>query len=259
MFFLIFGVGLFIGFYVGNTPIGNVRVAGDAYFHAFQVADDVYLFDKTMQTEFIERMKKSITISHKLDMWSDKQKEEIIEGFEKTPPRAVVGNIIIFCDEKCQNFSLGRTDSKYILPIVTWRENKSGIQLTFNGILEEGWNIPRFEGSFFYSDKGQYRRSGLWFSEQPEKFFRLYTDNTGDGICDKMFHRQNDVLTEYHLNNLTFEKVGEESFKSPTEKSIGGYWLQKFVEDFEKLENSREGSTDNPTTTESNKPTHNIP
>jgi hypothetical protein len=216
-FIFIFGVGLFIGFLLfDNRIVCSVRIAGNAYFHAIKVAEDVYLFDSIRQTEFKEQMKKA-TSSNKLNMWDNSTKEHILEKFKKTPPRAVIGNIVIFCDEECKNFSIIRTDSQYISPIMIWTEDNAGFQLIFNSILEEGWITPRFSGSFSYSKEGQYYRSGLMFSEQPGINCRLYHDTKGEGVLDWMTYLHDGTLTKYHLNNLTYEKVSEKSI-CPTDK-----------------------------------------
>lgn len=225
---VVFGVGVLVGVIIGFSNSKQevtvrkqevtVRVAGIPT-SAIKAAENVFWFDKAKQAEFFKTAEKTLT-ADKSTIWKDaKSKEETIEKFKKTPPYVMVGDIVIFCDEKCQNFWIMKDGNTRLLPLVELKyDNKSGSSLTFNSPLEKDWISCRFSGTFYYSKEGDYKKAVFWITEQSGINSRIYYDNNGDSIFERLVHGNADILTEYRLNGMTYEKINEKFLNSQKEK-----------------------------------------
>jgi hypothetical protein len=228
IFSFAFSLGFFVALFIifsNDLHVSNVRLFNKLPVHAIKVAEDVYLFDSIRQTEFVELISTAINISKDKNASKDTNLdnmiwEEVIKAHTKTPPRAIVGNIIIFCDEKCNNFQIMRNDQTQLFPILEWWENKNGSDslLVFSSPLEEGTIEPRFSGNIWYSKEGHYKKSAYWFTEQPGISNKVYYDNDGDGIFEILVHGTRNKLTKYRLNGMNYEKFSENNLVKPQNK-----------------------------------------
>jgi hypothetical protein len=215
-----FSLGFFTALFIifsNNLHVSNVRLFNKLDVNTIKVAEDIYLFDSIRQTEFTELINRAIIFHRAKDTSKDKNLDnmiwdEVIKKHKKTPPRAIVGNIIIFCDEKCNNFRIMRKNQTQPLPLLEYWENEDETNslFVFSCPLEEGSIEPRFVGNFWYSKEGYYQKSSLWFMEQSIISNKTYYDNDGDGIFEIMLHGTRGKLTKYRLNSsMNYERFSE--------------------------------------------------
>ena len=76
-------------------------------------------------------------------------------------------------------------------------------------LIEKGWELPRFQSSFYYAEDGTYKK-GFYGVNKTDGTEEVYFDVTGTGNFDrKRVVDESGARTRYYLNNFSWEKADD--------------------------------------------------
>ena len=140
----------------------------------------------------------------------------IVDFVRNERPLARVGPFVVFASSDNGEFSVHEQSSG--LPLITLRSNGQSKSLTLYSSVEPGWNLPRFDAHFTYSEDGVYESGRFFVGRSGENPARTYEDTKGIGVFDTMSFFENDAHVTYRLNGLTWER--EVSVPNPWQSGL---------------------------------------
>jgi len=127
-------------------------------------------------------------------------------------PLVAVGPFVVFVNHEGDKFSVHEMQSVkqekgLLLPLVELKGSEASKSLHFTSSAEKGGRIPRFFAQLVYSEDGIYEKSN--FSVHKDGTFeRIYYDDQGIGVFNRMVVFENGMMNTYSLNELSWEKTG---------------------------------------------------
>jgi hypothetical protein len=167
----------------------------------------VYVYDtKRKLDNYYQMMTGAILNQTGLPPESSEVKETIADVKRKRPI-VVVGPFAIYIDNDSGEFSVHEEPLPVsLLELKTHEQSKL---LEFHSSVEKGWTSTRFSARLFYSEDGVYERGSFAVFRKDVEIERVYFDDEGVGVFNRMKVAENGIMNTYRLNGFFWERVDE--------------------------------------------------